>query len=471
MEVFLLTLGDHMSFSVVILAAGQGIRMRSTLPKVLQPLGGMPLLERILLTVRKLTPHRIIIVHGSQGEKLKQALAHFPDLFWVQQDQQLGTGHAVRQALPEVGEVEKVLILNGDVPLISEETLTEFLEKTKKYNIGLVTAKVENPEGLGRILRDDNNHIIGNIEEKDASPAEKQINEINTGIWNVSKTKLKSWLPQLTAYNAQKEYYLTDILQFAFKENEPIASLSPRANYEILGVNNKVELAALERQYQLLEAEKLMLQGATLLDPHRFDKRGEVTIGQDLTIDINVILEGKIELGNRLHIGPNVVIKNSIIHDDVHILANSHIDGAVIGSGCSIGPFARIRPGTALANDVKVGNFVEIKQTVVDSGSKINHLSYIGDATVGRNVNIGAGTITCNYDGKLKHKTTIGNEVFIGSDTQLIAPVTVGDGVLIGAGTTVTKDIPANQLIHNRIQHRSVDNWKQKNQANNTQDE
>lgn len=451
-----------MGFSVVILAAGQGLRMRSTLPKVLQPLGGLPLLERIILTVRKLTPEQIVIVYGAQGDKLKEALAHIPNLVWVHQAEQRGTGHAVLQALPYLSDVQKVLILNGDVPLISEQTLSLFLEKTKEHNLGLITANIQNPRGLGRILRDARNKLIGIKEEKDATDDEKQITEINTGIWSVSKTRLSSWLPQLTAENAQQEYYLTDILLSAQRENETVVSMLPNANHEILGVNDKLELAALERVYQNIEAAKLMQQGVTLFDPNRFDLRGEVKVGQDVCIDINVVLEGNVQLGNRTSIGPNVVIKNSIIHEDVQILANSHIDGAIIGAGSTVGPFARIRPGTELAPNVKIGNFVEIKQANVGPGTKINHLSYIGDAKLGRDVNIGAGTITCNYDGKNKHQTIIGDEVFIGSDTQLVAPINIGDGVLIGAGTTVIKDIPPHQLVHNRVLYRNVENWKQK---------
>ncbi len=436
--------------------------MHSSLPKVLNTLGGMSLLERIVQTARQLNPNRIVIVYGAQGEKLKQALAHIPNLFWVLQAEQRGTGHAVLQALPEVGEVERLLILNGDVPLISEESLKLLLDNTNKDNLGLMTARLENPSGLGRIVRDDKQAILGIIEEKDASSKEKEITEINTGIWNLSKKQLLSWLPQLTANNAQKEYYLTEIIHFALRENYAVSSHFPLATYEILGVNNKVELASLERQYQRLAAEKLMLQGVTLLDPKRFDQRGELTVGQDVCIDINVILEGKVKLGNRVCIGPNVVIKNSVIHDDVKILANSHIEGALIGEGASVGPFSRIRPGTELASQVRIGNFVETKQAIVGQGSKINHLSYIGDAKLGHDVNVGAGTITCNYDGKNKHQTIIGNEVFIGSDTQLIAPIKVGDGALIGAGTTVVKDVPAKQLVHNRIQYRTIENWQEK---------
>lgn len=451
------------SFSVVILAAGQGLRMQSTLPKVLQPLAGISLLERIVLTAKKLKPSRIVIVHSAaQAEKLKEALHSIPDLHWALQAEQKGTGHAVLQALPQVGSVEKVLILNGDVPLVQEQTLIRFLEKTQKYNIGLITAQLENPQGLGRIKRNAENQILSIIEEKDASSAEKEIKEINTGIWNVSLDKLNAWLPALKSNNTQKEYYLTDILTLAIQENESIVCTAPDANYEILGVNSKMELANLERQYQRVCAEKLMQQGVTIFDPARLDIRGEIQVGQDLSIDVNVILEGKLQFGNRVSIGPNVFIKNSIIEDEVHILANSHIEGAVIGKGSSIGPFARIRPGTELAADVKIGNFVETKEAKVGANSKINHLSYIGDAVLGRDVNIGAGTITCNYDGVEKHRTIIEDEVFIGSDTQLIAPVTVGKGAVIGAGTTITKNIPATQLVHNRIEHRKVDNWKRK---------
>lgn len=451
------------SFSVVILAAGQGLRMQSTLPKVLQPLGGLSLLERIVLTAKKLNPSRIVIVHSAaQAEILKEALHSISDLHWALQAEQKGTGHAVLQALPHVGSVEKILILNGDVPLINEQTLMRFLEKTQKSPIGLITAELENSQGLGRIKRNAENQILGIVEEKDASSTEKEIKEINTGIWNVSLDKLKAWLPALKAHNAQKEYYLTDILTLAIQEKESITTTEPDSPYEILGVNSKMELATLERLYQRVYAEKLMQQGVTLFDPVRLDIRGEVKVGQDLSIDVNVILEGKIQFGNRVSIGPNVFIKNSIIEDDVHILANSYIEGAVIGKGSSIGPFARIRPGTELAADVKIGNFVETKEAKVGANSKINHLSYIGDAVLGRDVNVGAGTITCNYDGVSKHKTIIEDKVFIGSDTQLIAPVTVGKGAVIGAGTTVTKDIPENQLVHNRIEYRSVDNWKRK---------
>lgn len=447
-----------MDFSVVILAAGQGVRMRSAFPKVLHPIGGVPILERIVITAQKLKPKNTVVVYGHKGEKLQEALQHYP-LIWAEQATQQGTGHAVRMALPAVGKVDKILILCGDVPLIKEATLKKLLEKTKDHPLGFITLNTSNNRGLGRVIRNAKGEVISVVEEKDATPEQRNITEINTGIFAVSTQLMQDFLPKLSANNLQKEYYLTDIIKLAVQDQVPILTVAADTESEVLGINDKLQLAQLERLYQKEQAEHLMTQGVTLLDPARFDLRGELTVGEDVVIDINAVFEGKVKLGNQVKIGPNVIIKNSEIHDGTQILANSVIEGAVIGAACSIGPFARIRPGTNLSVNVKVGNFVEMKSASVGSKSKVNHLSYIGDATIGQGVNVGAGTITCNYDGKNKHHTTIGDNVFIGSDTQLIAPVRIGHGATIGAGTTVTRDVDPNHLVHNRIEQRIVKNW------------
>lgn len=451
-----------MSYAVIILAAGKGLRMRSSIPKVLHPIGGMPMIEHVIKTAQSLAPQKIVIVYGYQGEQLKAALAHYPDLIFVEQKEQQGTGHAVLQALPFMEGNKKVLILCGDAPLIQPETLQQFIQTAEESRamIGVVTAKPYLPTGFGRIIRDKKGQIERIVEEKDASPAEKEITEINTGIFWVATQKLQEWLPQLTTTNTQKEYYLTDIIALAITEKLPIASTLLASSMEALGINDKQQLAMLERIYQAGQAQQLMQQGATVMDPSRLDIRGQVTVGKDVSIDINVILQGKVILEDNVNIGPNVMIKDSIIQKGAEILANSVIEEATIGPHSIVGPFARVRPGTLLGEHAKIGNFVEIKNAKIGEGSKINHLSYVGDAIVGQAVNIGAGVITCNYDGKNKHQTVIGNRVFIGSDVQLIAPITIGEGVTIGAGTTVVKDVPANVLIHNQIQHRMVEKVK-----------
>jgi len=448
-----------MNCAVVILAAGQGTRMCSHVPKLLHTIGGVSILERVVSTVTQLKCDSIVIVHGKQVKKLKDALHRFPTLKWAYQSEPLGTGHAVLQALPSVGDVEQVLIIHGDVPLISSATLQKLQAATREEIVGLITVQTPNPVGLGRIIRDAQGEFLGIVEEKDATPFEKHITEVNAGIWMVSKPHLANWLVQLTNDNAQREYYLTDIVKFALAERHRVFTLEPCEAFEVSGVNDKSELAALERVFQKQEAHKWMKQGVTLRDPNRFDVRGQLTVGRDVVIDINVLFEGEVRLGNQVSIGPNVIIKNSVIQDEAQILANSVIEGAVIGPKCSIGPFARVRPGTELKAEVKVGNFAEIKNTKVEAYSHINHFSYIGDATLGQSVNVGAGTITCNFDGAHKHQTRIGNNVFIGSGTQLVAPVTVGEGATIGAGTTVVKDIPEHQLIHHRVQYRMVIQW------------
>ncbi len=450
-----------MNFSTVVLAAGQGIRMQSALPKVLHPIGGIPIIERIISTISQLNPQQIIVIVGNQGEQLKNALADYPDVIFIEQKEQKGTGHAALQALPALNLSENVLLFYGDMPLILMETLQRLLA-IPKDTLGLITESLVEPAGFGRIIRDQNGKVLRIVEEKDATIDEKKITETNAGFFRVPQQYLTKWLPKLTAHNTQKEYLLTDIVAMASADGVPITTVSPRYHWEALGINDKIQLANVERIFQRLQAEQLMRQGVTLHDPARFDVRGNVSVGRDVVIDVNVIFEGQVTLGNGVNIGPNVVLKNSIVHDDVDILANCVIEGAIIGKNCRIGPFARIRSGTELAEEARIGNFVEIKASTVGTGSKISHLSYIGDTTLGAGVNVGAGTITCNYDGQNKHKTIIGDKVFIGSNSQLIAPLTVGEGVTIGAGTTVTRDVPAHHLVHNRLEHRTIANWNNK---------
>ncbi len=454
-----------MSLSVIVLAAGRGVRMCSILPKVLHRLGGIPILSRIIATVSQLGPQKIAVVYGDQGDALKAALPT-DHLVWVQQYPPLGTGHAALQALPFVLDTDKVLILYGDIPLITVETLTRLLAALiTNDEIGMITTTVADPTGFGRIIRNKDQKLTHIIEEKDATLEQKKIQEINTGFFVVPKKYLEKWLPKLTANNEQQEYYLTDIITLANQEGLSIKTVSPTHEWEITGINDKVQLAALERIYQKTRAIEFMQQGVTLFDPNRFDVRGDLVVGKEVVIDINVIFEGRVIVGNAVKIGPNVLIKDTIIEDGAEILANSVIEGATIGKGCQIGPFARIRPGTQLAEQAKIGNFVEVKNAIMGVKTKVNHLSYIGDATVGNHTNIGAGTITCNFDGKKKHKTIIGNDVFIGSDTQLIAPLTIGDGVTVGAGTTVRKNVSPNYLVHNRVEQRSVENWNKKDKT------
>lgn len=453
------------SLSVVILAAGNGTRMCSTLPKVLQPIGGTSILERILLTASKLNPKQIVVVHGEQGDQLKNAFINHKNpmlshLTWVHQAEPRGTGHAALQALPRIESVERVLILYGDTPLITQETLSRLLDATEAGALGFITVEVAAPTGFGRIVRDVNGKVVHVVEEKDTTIEEKKIKEINAGFFVVPKSHLQKWLPQLTTQNTQQEYCLPDMVGMANQDGVPIVTLSPQYAEEVEGVNDKMQVARLERFYQQLIAAKLMQQGVLMLDPARFDLRGELTVGKDVVMDVNVVIEGNVVLGDRVKLGSNVYLKNTVIEADAAIFANTVIEGATIGAGCQVGPFARIRPGTVLAKTVHIGNFVEVKNSTISEKSKANHLSYIGDATIGKEVNVGAGTITCNYDGKQKHKTVIEDRVFIGSDTQLIAPVTVGTGATIGAGTTVSRDVPAHALVHNRLERKVIANWK-----------
>jgi bifunctional UDP-N-acetylglucosamine pyrophosphorylase/glucosamine-1-phosphate N-acetyltransferase len=449
-----------MTLSIIILAAGQGKRMRSQLPKALHPLAGRPLLAHVIQAAIALNPsQKPIVVFAHQAEQVRQALAHL-EAQGVEQKEPLGTGHAVLQAMPLIPNNHRVLVLYGDVPAISPDTLKQLIDTTPVSALGIITAIFPNPAGLGRIIRNDKNQIIRIIEDKDASDAERAISEINSGICLIPADFLQKKLPSLSNNNAQKEYYLTDIITQAAKENIAICSIHPEHYEEVCGVNDRTQLASLETFYRKRATEQLMKKGVTLIDPARFDLRGELTTGVDVTIDINVIIEGKVSIGNNCIIGPHCVLRDTIIADHVEIRANTLIEGADIAEHCVIGPFARIRAGTELSANVHIGNFVEIKKSWVDTGTKISHLSYIGDSEIGKQVNVGAGTITCNYDGVNKHKTIIGNFAFIGSNTELVAPVTIGEGATIGAGSTITRDTPANQLTLCRAQQRTIENWQ-----------
>ena len=448
-----------MTLSIVILAAGQGTRMRSALPKVLHPLGGRPLLQHVIGTAQRLEPRTIHVVYGHGGEQVRDALAH-EQVEWVEQAEQLGTGHALAQALPGIPDDDTVLVLYGDVPLIGLDTLKALAGQARQGGLAVLTAELDDPTGYGRMLRDAEGRLTGIVEQKDASEAERAIREVNTGFLACNAGLLRGWLGQLSNDNAQGEYYLTDVVAMAARDGVPVESCSAPHEYEILGVNDRVQLAALERTFQRQQAEALMRAGTTLADPARFDLRGHIEAGRDCFIDVNVVVEGEVVLGEGVRIGPNCVLRNLRIGDGVEVLADCVMEDAAIGAGSRIGPFARIRPDTELAERVHVGNFVEIKKARVAEGSKINHLSYIGDTRMGAGVNVGAGTITCNYDGANKHLTEIGDGVFIGSDTQLVAPVKVGDGATIGAGSTITRDVPPGELTLSRAPQQTRKGWQ-----------
>ncbi len=447
-----------MKLGVVILAAGQGTRMRSELPKVLHPLADRPLLGHVIATARGLGAKRIAVVYGHGGERVPGAFTD-SDLIWVEQAQQLGTGHAVEQALPAMAEMDRVLVLYGDVPLTSLDTLHGLLQAAEQTQLALLTVTLADPTGYGRIVRDDQDRVLRIVEQKDASAAELEIDEVNTGMLVADRPSLVQWLGQLENDNAQGEFYLTDIVAKAVAEGGEVHSAQPGEAYEVMGVNDRLQLAELERCFQRLQAERLMRQGLTLRDPARFDLRGTLTVGRDVEIDVNVLIVGDVTLGDDVRVGANTVIRNSRIGDGVQIFENCVIDRAEVGAASIIGPFSRLRPETVLSERVHVGNFVEIKKSEVAEGSKINHLSYVGDTTVGRSVNIGAGTITCNYDGAFKHRTIIGDDAFIGSDTQLVAPVEVGAGATIGAGSTITRDAPPEALTLSRPRQTSIPGW------------
>ncbi|MFI3157357.1 MAG: bifunctional UDP-N-acetylglucosamine diphosphorylase/glucosamine-1-phosphate N-acetyltransferase GlmU [Methylococcaceae bacterium] len=449
-----------MKITTIILAAGKGTRMRSELPKILHKIANRPLLQHVYDMSRRLDNNTIKIVVGHGAELVTETLKDL-DADWIEQKQQLGTGHAVQQTSDQIADSDTVLILYGDVPLLKLATVKMLISNVNDRSLALLTVNLTDPAGYGRIVRDTTGQVTKIVEEKDAAANEKQINEVNTGIMAVQGNQLKKWLSQLNNSNAQGEYYLTDVIEMAVADQINIVTSQPETEDEVLGVNNRIQLSYLERIYQQGQANSLMEQGVTLKDPMRFDQRGSIeSLGQDIEIDINVILEGKNSIGSHVKIGANTNIKNSIIGDNVEILSNCIIEDAVIGQGCRIGPYARLRPESVLANDVHIGNFVEIKKSSVASGSKINHLSYIGDATVGSKVNIGAGTITCNYDGVNKFRTIIEDGAFIGSDSQLVAPVTIGKNATIGAGSTITKDSPENQLTLSRTKQISLAGWQ-----------
>lgn len=455
-----------MSLHIVILAAGQGKRMYSVTPKVLHPLAGKPMLERVIETAMQLNPAAIYVIVGHAHEQIRQHLAHLP-VQWINQDKQLGTGHAVLQALPLIPPEAQVLVLSGDVPLIQSITLQHLITHCQPplqglAPLGLLLACVPDPTGLGRIIRDDAQQICAIVEEKDASELERQINEVYSGICCTSANHLHRWLPMLTNHNAQQEYYLTEIIALAVAEKIAIVSIQAPHNYEIQGINTRVQLEQLERVWQHRQAVALLEAGITLADAHRIDIRGELHCGQDVYIDVNNVFTGQVHIGKNSHIGSNCVINNATIGENCTVLPNSVLDNCHIDDHCQIGPFARLRPGTRLAAHCKVGNFVETKNAVLGCGSKANHLSYLGDTTIGCDVNIGAGTITCNYDGANKHQTVIGDGVNIGSDTQLVAPVTIGDYATIGAGSTIRKNAPAGELTLTVSTQKTVVGWKRK---------
>ena len=444
--------------NIVILAAGMGKRMQSALPKVLHPLAGKPLLSHVIDTARALSPERLCVIYGHGGDAVPGA-CRSDDITFAKQEPQLGTGHAVMQAVPHLSDDVPTLILYGDVPLTTKDSLQQLLDSAGANKLAILTIDLEDPTGYGRILRE-GGKIVGIVEQKDASEQQRAIREVNTGIMVVPTAKLKKWLSTLSNDNAQKEYYLTDIVARAVADDVPVVSAQPAAVWETLGVNSKVQLAELERTHQRNIANALLEQGVTLADPARIDVRGSLSCGRDVSIDVNCIFEGTVELEEGVRIGAHCVIRNARIAKGAEIKPFCHIEDAVVGPASAIGPYARLRPGTELGDDVHVGNFVEVKNSRIAAHSKANHLAYVGDADVGSRVNIGAGTITCNYDGANKFRTIIEDDAFIGSDTQLVAPVRVGKGATLGAGTTLTKDAPEGKLTVSRARLVTIENWK-----------
>jgi bifunctional UDP-N-acetylglucosamine pyrophosphorylase / glucosamine-1-phosphate N-acetyltransferase len=447
-----------MPLDVVVLAAGQGKRMHSAMPKVLHALAGRPLLAHVVDAARALKPQKIVVVHGHGGDEVRAA---FPDpaIEWAVQTEQLGTGHAVLQALPHLAADAEVLILYGDVPLVRVETLRRLLEAAHK-GVAVLTAEVANPTGYGRIIRAAGGRVTRIVEQKDATPAEAAIKEINAGFFALHTAQLSAWLPKLSNSNAQQEYYLTDIVTLAGADEVPVFAVKVDDRWEVAGVNSKQDLAGLERVVQHREAARLLEAGVTLADPARIDVRGTLECGRDVTVDVNCVFEGKVRLGDGVRIGPNCVLRNVTIAEGTEVRAFSHLDDAEVGARCLLGPYARLRPGASLADEVHIGNFVEVKASRVGKGSKANHLAYVGDSEVGANVNIGAGTITCNYDGANKNRTVIEDDCFIGSDATLVAPVRIAKGSYIGAGSTISKNTPAGQLTVARAKQISIPSWK-----------
>ena len=449
--------------SVVILAAGQGTRMQSPLPKVLQPLAGRPLLGHVIATAEALEASKICLVYGHGGEQVRELFVE-RDLVWVLQAEQLGTGHAVLQAMPEIDTSHTALILYGDVPLVRKETLAS-LVAAGADQLAVLTAELDDPAGYGRIIRDIDDHLLAIVEEQDATEEQKALREINTGMMACPAGLLSRWLAQIAPDNAQSEYYLTDIIRCAVEDGATVIPVRTDSVAEALGVNDKKQLAEMERLLRKRTSSALLEQGVTLVDPDRFDLRGKLTCGIDVYIDVNVIVEGQVAFGDNVTIGPNVVIRDTSIGPGTRIHANCVIEEATIGGDCEIGPFARMRPGVEMSHQSKLGNFVEVKKSQIGAGSKINHLSYIGDTTIGKKVNVGAGTITCNYDGANKHPTIIGDGAFIGSGVELVAPVEVGPGATIGAGSTITKSAPSGELAIERSRQQIIQGWKRPTKA------
>ncbi len=443
--------------NIVILAAGKGTRMYSDKPKVLHALAGKPLVQHVLDCAVSLQPKQVCVIYGHGGEAVPQAMQQYGAQFVIQEPQ-LGTGHAVQQAMPHLADGSRTLVLYGDVPLIQHSTLHQMQQAGD--GLVLLTVKLDKPTGYGRIVRNAEGDVQSIVEEKDATPEQREIREVNTGILLAPTEKLRAWLAKLGNNNAQGEYYLTDIVAMAAQQGVSVQTVQPAHRWEVEGINNKVQLSSLERVWQLNAADKLMAQGVTLADPARLDVRGQLTCGRDVEIDVGCIFEGNVTLGDRVRIGAYSIIRNATVAQGTQISPYSHIDSSEVGASCHIGPYARLRPGSKLHDDAHVGNFVEIKNSEIGKGSKANHLSYIGDSTVGSRVNIGAGTITCNYDGANKFRTIIEDDAFIGSDTQLVAPVTVGKGATIGAGSTITKDTPAGELTLSRSKQLTIPGWQ-----------
>ena len=448
-----------MKLGVVILAAGMGKRMRSDLPKVLHPLAGKPLLGHVLDAATRIGATRSVVVYGHGGDQVRTAMAD-RDCVWIEQAEQLGTGHAVMQAMPLVQTMDRVLVLYGDVPLVDPNTLCRLIDASTDTGLGILTAFMDDPTGYGRIVRGAHGCILRSVEQKDGTPDELAVREVNTGFLVADRGRLDGWLGRVTNANAQMEYYLTDVIGLAVADGELVASAHPETIEEVSGVNDRVQLAVLERFYQRRLAEDLMCAGVTLSDPARIDIRGDLRVGRDIVIDVNLVVEGSVTLGDGVRIGPNCLIRDSRIGPRVEIQANCVIEGADVGPGARIGPFARLRPEALLAADTHVGNFVEIKKSTLGEGSKVNHLTYVGDARIGRGVNVGAGTITCNYDGANKFQTVVEDGAFIGSNTSLVAPVTVGAGATIGAGSVINRDAPPGELTVARGRQTTIPGWQ-----------
>jgi bifunctional UDP-N-acetylglucosamine pyrophosphorylase/glucosamine-1-phosphate N-acetyltransferase len=452
-----------MNIEVVILAAGQGTRMKSRLPKVLHPLAGRPLLQHVVDTAAGLEPVGLHIVVGHGGDQVRAAI-DAPGANWVEQSEQLGTGHAVMQALPSLAEDSVVLVLYGDVPLIDADTLRELLQRATGAP-ALLTARLEDPSGYGRILRDDTGALVGVVEHRDADAGQLRIDEVNTGVLAAPAADLRHYLPRVGNRNARSEYYLPDVLSLAVEDGRRPGSCEARCELDILGINDRLQLNRVEREYQRRAVETLLRGGVSVADIGRVDIRGDLSCGSDVSIDVNAVFEGEVRLGNGVRIGPNCVLRDTTVEDGAVVHAMSHLEGARVGAGCSVGPFARLRPGTVLEAMSRVGNFVETKNAAIGAGSKVNHLSYVGDSGLGAGVNIGAGTITCNYDGVSKHRTEIGDGAFVGSNSTLVAPVRLEAGAFVAAGSTITRPVPSDQLAVGRGRQRNIAGWKRPRKA------